>query len=280
MLGRRVSPAGCLARWLAAVAAGGLMAAGWPAACQTASPAGDDDINPDRPGIADGSQVIGPGRFQVEAGLQAEFRRDGDARERTLFLPTLLRLGIDEAWELRLETSGYVWDRVQGPGSAAATSEGASPVSLGVKYHFLDSAGPQRPSMGVILRVFPASGSGPFRTEHTTADLRLVADWDLAPKWSLNPNVGVALYESGGRTFEAALVAATLGYNPTPALNLFVDTGVQSPEARRGRTSVIFDAGAAYVIGHDLQVDVSVGAGAAGETPPHPFVSAGISKRF
>ena len=43
---------------------------------------------------------------------------------------------------------------------------------------------------------------------------------------------------------------------------------------------MIYDAGVAYIVGHDIQLDLSVGTGAAGLTPPHPFVSAGISKRF
>ncbi len=61
-------------------------------------------INPDRPGIADGSNVIGVKRLQIETGLQEEFRRDGDSREHTIFIPTLIpsaliitgRLGLRE----------------------------------------------------------------------------------------------------------------------------------------------------------------------------------------
>lgn len=44
-------------------------------------------INADRPGIADGSTVIGSHRIQIESGLQEEFRRDGDSHEHTLFFP-------------------------------------------------------------------------------------------------------------------------------------------------------------------------------------------------
>ena len=258
----------------------GLALAAAPAVAQTVAAPAEDYINPDRPGIADGSNVVGTGRFQAELGVQQEFRRDGGTRDRTLFVPTLLRFGLSRDWELRVETNAYIWDRVSDPATGVTKSEGASPVSLGVKYHFQDSAGLQQPSLGAILRVFAPSGSGAFRTSHTTADLRLAADWDIAPKWSLNPNIGVAIYESNGRTYEAGLFAATLNYNPSQVLNLFVDTGAQSPETEQGRTAVIYDAGAAYIIGHDIQLDVSVGTGAAGSTPPHPFVSAGISKRF
>src|SRR6266852_6252827 len=58
-----------------------------------------DLINPDRPGIADGSTVIGKGRFQIETGVQGEFRSDGRATDHTLFTPTLIRIGINDKWE-------------------------------------------------------------------------------------------------------------------------------------------------------------------------------------
>lgn len=196
-------------------------------------------------------------------------------------MPTLLRVGIDDRWEVRIEGNTYSRKRSYDPASGVTDTDGVAPTSLGVKYHFIDSAGFGRPSVAVIARIFPPSGSGAFRTGHTTGDVRLVADWDFAPKWSLNPNVGVAEYEDdAGRPYTAGLFATTLNYNPSKVLNFFADTGIQGPEARNGRTSVIFDVGTAYIIGHDLQLDLSVGTGAAGRTPPRPFIAAGISKRF
>lgn len=101
------------------------------------------------------------------------------------------------------------------------------------------------------------------------------------PQWSLNPNVGVAIYEDDARRlYTAGLFAATLNYNPSKSLNFFIDTGLQSPETKHGRTAAVVDIGAAYVIGRDIQLDFSAGSRVAGKTPPRPFLSAGISKRF
>jgi len=36
----------------------------------------------------------------------------------------------------------------------------------------------------------------------------------------------------------------------------------------------------AYIVGRNVQLDVSVGTGVNGQTPPHPFVSLGVSFRF
>src|SRR5438046_2731410 len=60
-------------------------------------------INPDRPGIADGSMTVSRGTFQVEMGAE----RDDQRRERDLSTPTLLRYGITTAFELRVEGAGY-----------------------------------------------------------------------------------------------------------------------------------------------------------------------------
>lgn len=121
-----------------------------------------------------------------------------------------------------------------------ARAGGIAPMSVGLKYHFIDAVGSQRPSVGVIVRFFPRSGSCNFGTTRTTGDFRIVADWDFLPEWSLKPNVGVVFYESDGRRLYAAgLFAETLTYNPNKSLNFFIDTGLQSPEARHGRSAVI-----------------------------------------
>jgi len=238
-----------------------------------------DLINADRPGIADGSTVVGPITFQIESGVQEEFRRSGNDREHTFFIPTLLRFGIDSRWEVRIE--GNTFTRVTTFDSVNNHIAGFAPVSLGLKYHIYDSNKDQL-SLGTIVRVFPAWGSKEFRTQRTTGDIRLAADWNFAPglKLSLNPNVGVGRYEDDqGRPFTAGLFALTLNYLPTKKLNPFVDLGVQFPEAKNGQTSAILDGGMAYIIGRNLQLDASLGTRVHGDTGPRPFLAFGISWR-
>lgn len=246
-----------------------------------AQPAADDDnINPDRPGIADGSNVVGAGRVQIETGLQHEYRNSDGRAARTFFIPTLVRLGIASVLELRLEGNIYTWVKSSDTVRGADRSEGAAPVSVGFKYHVAD-AGAGQPSLGVIGRVFPPSGSGDFRTTRTSGDLRLAVDWDFAPRWSLNPNLGIARYDDGAQgMYTAGLLALTLSYNPRKDFSVFIDAGAQTPETRHGKTAVTIDVGAAWVVGQNLQFDFSAGTKAAGQTPPRLFLAAGISRRF
>ena len=252
-----------------------------PAGCSVSTMDSSDLINPDRPGIADGSRVIGPGQAQLEIGLQEEHRESGTGnRTTTSYVPTLIRFGVSERFELRVETNSVTWTQSTTNGAADPRTIGYSPVSLGFKYALYDSHSDNRRSLGAIVRVFPPSGSAGFGNDRYTADARLAADWDFAPHLSLNPNVGIARYEDGqARSLTAGVGALTLNYVPTERLNPFVDMGAQTPEEVGGTTSVILDAGLAYVIGRDIQLDVSMGRGVHGTTPPRPFVGAGVSVR-
>lgn len=254
-----------------------------PAFSQTSS-GGSDAINPDRPGIADGSNVVGSGIFQIESGAHWEFRRDGDNREHTFFVPTLLRFGIGSRWEARIE--GSTFTRVTTFDATGKTDEtsGLAPTSLGFKYHIYPSKDDDsKLSLGTIVRVFPTWGTDEFRPQHTTGDIRLAADWEFAPALkhlSVNPNIGIARYEDDqGRLFTAALYAATLSFLPTPSLNPFIDVSVQSPEASKGRTSVILDGGVAYTFKRNFEVDASIGTRVHGTTGPRCFLEFGLSWR-
>jgi len=237
----------------------------------------NDLIDADRPGIADGSSVIGARRVQVETGVQEEVHR----REHLFFVPALIRLGISDRLEFRVEGNTFTQTSDTDPTGVTRHVSGLAPFSLGLKYHIADS-GAGHPSLGVIVRVFPAWGTSDFHTHHVTGDLRLAADWAFAPqlKLSLNPNVGVGIYEdSHGKTFATGLFALTLNYLPRKRLNPFIDVGIEAPEERNGRVAVIIDTGVAYIVGHNVQLDASVGTGAHGQTPPHPFASLGVSFR-
>ncbi|HEV7426960.1 MAG TPA: transporter [Thermoanaerobaculia bacterium] len=221
-----------------------------------------DLINADRPGIADGSAVVGRGIFQLEAGLE----RDHDAVDRSIATPLLLRYGISKAFEMRVEGNGYVHSN---------GGSGFAPLSLGAKYHFLDA-----PSLGIIARVFPPSGTGAQRSHATTTDVRLALDINLGEKWALNPNVGVASQDDGAGRFTAALTALTLQYNISDRANVFIDGASQSPEEHGGGASLVFDAGTAWIAGNNTQFDISAGWRARGTKPTNLFLAAGISRRF
>src|SRR6478735_7837738 len=192
-----------------------LVAAVAPAAAQSA-----DTINADRPGIADSSGVVQKGMLQIEFGAQWE-RRDG---ERSEFFPALFRVGVTDRFEARVEGNTFSSDDVNG-----VRSSGLGSTSIGFKYAF-EEQHDRRPGVGVIARSFPAWGTGSFKPDQATADVRLAADWEFAERWTLNPNAGVGWYEGEPDHSWTALVAATLSYAPRPALSWFIDANGNLPE--------------------------------------------------
>lgn len=234
----------------------------------------EDLINADRPGIADSSTTVRRGTVQVEAGVERDDATADGVAQHTLSTPALVRYGLSDAFELRVEGNGY--QRVAG----SDRSSGWAPASVGAKVHLMSEDAPHhRPSLGVIARLFVPSGSGDSRSRTFTGDVRLAADLDLSERWAVNPNLGLRFDDANGR-FTAALAALTIQYNFSPRLNIFVDGGMQAPEQRHGTSSVLLDSGVAWIVGSSTQLDAAIGWGAHGETPPRIFWSAGLSRRF
>jgi hypothetical protein len=236
----------------------------------------DDGIDSDRPGFADSSKVVPRSRVQLEAGFQREVRRvDEDPRRQTI-LPALLRLGVADKWEARLESELFAWTRHPD----GTRSEAWAPYSIGFKHQLLEAQG-SKPTFGVIARLSPPSGSKVQRTQHTTGDMRLAADFELGPQWSINPNIGFGWDEDNeGRRFSTRLLAMTLAYKPMDRLEVFADFLVQDPEAHGAGSGVIYDAGIAYRVSRDVQLDFSFGSRGSGSTFPRNFLAAGFSVRF
>ena len=245
---------------LAAIAAAVALCA-TPAAAQD-QPQDQDLINPDRPGIADGSKVIAPGQFQLETGLQYERHDVG-----FVFVPTLARVGVLKRLEFRVEGNTV---------THANGNTGFAPISVGAKLALVQSD--NGPTLGVIVRGFPASGTSEFKDRHFTTDVRVVADIPLGDKFSLNPNAGAARYEDSGQLYTAGVFALTFNYQPTEHLNPFLDVGYLSSTGAGTRAAVTLDGGVAWILGSDVQLDFSVGQGLNGDAP-RPFVAAGISIR-
>ena len=266
-----------LASLLASMAVGTWMLTAGPAAVA----AEDDEISPDRPGIAESSGVVGRGRAQIEVGVQQEARNDGIRRTRTLLVPALFRIGASEKVELRIEGDTYTREKLSQPTGPGERSEGMAPTSLGLKARVADAVGGAKAPAAVIARFFPRSGTGNFKSAHATGDVRLVADFEVAPRWTFNPNIGIGAYEDDDQQrYTTGLLAGTLDYQASQAVKLFIDSGVQFRERRHGKTGAIVDLGVTYLVGRDTQLDVSIGGRVTGITFPRRLLSVGVSRRF
>ena len=242
-----------------------------------------DAISTDRPDVVESSDVVGRGRVQIETGFQSERDVDGGFRTRTRTTPTLLRIGIQDALELRLETDGLTLSRSDGAAPAAGSSQrGWSDVALGVKWHVQDGdEGNGVPGMAWLLHLDADTGSSAFRGQGIRPSLRFVGEWELAHEMSVGVMPGLVLDRNAeGRRFVAGILAVTLGKGWTPAWRSFVELAAQQIASKRNGGSVVtFDAGATYLVNDALQLDVSLSRGLTREAPDLAW-GVGASFRF
>jgi hypothetical protein len=221
----------------------------------------DDIINPDRPNVANSSQVVGKSRVQLEAGVQWDRQRDADAHVRTLTTPTLLRIGVAGALELRVETDGRTIEHATDPATGAHTvSAGWADLSAGVKWHLADQEGP-RPSLGLIVEAALPTGSRALRGNGFRPNVELPAEWDLGHEWSLG--VMPAVSRDSDATYGA--FAASLGKAFSERLHGFAE--VAAPQIGHGSTQTLVDAGVSWLVNRDCQLDAMVVHGLNRQTP-------------
>jgi hypothetical protein len=238
-----------------------------------AAHADDDTINPDRPDVAESSQVVGARRVQLEAGLQWDRQRDPDVHVRTLTTPTLLRIGLSDALELRLETEGRTIAHASDPATGEHTVDAGWADSLaGVKWHIADQDG-MRPSIGLIAEVALPTGSRALRGTGFRPVLSLPADWELGNEWSftLMPGVGRDSDEENGGTgarYTYGVFAAALGTAFSERLHGFAELAApRIARAAHGGTQAVADAGVSWLVNKDCMLDVMVVHGLNRNTP-------------
>ena len=231
----------------------------------------DDSINTDRPDIANGADVVGGGHWQLETGLAGDKSRDG----RSLSTPLLLRVGLSEDWELRIDGDGY--QRQSGGG---ASLHGWGDVGLGSKWHWRDGDG-LTPSLGVLGHVSFATGSGAFRGQGTRPELDLAMEWDLGKGYDLSVMPG--LYRDSndaGQHYTGGVLALSLGKAIDDKTHGFVElAGQQLASNRNGGKLVTLDTGVSYALSNDTQVDAAVFRGLNHASPDWQW-TVGFSVRF
>ena len=224
--------------------------------------AADDGIVTDRPDFVESSNVVGRGRFQIETSVLAERDKQDGMRARTYSTPTLLRYGVSDVLELRVETDGRTVEH------AGGSTAGYADTALGVKWHVQDEAA-GRPSVGVLLHADLPSGSRAWRGQGVRPSLRVAAEWELPGGMSLGvmPGVGQERTDAGKR-YGYGIVGVVLGKELTPQWRAFVE--VAAPQIARsadGGTVATFDAGMAWLLSERCQLDTMLALGLNRRSP-------------
>ncbi len=242
-----------------------------------------EPIVTDRPDFVESSAVVGKGRLQLETSVAVERNRIARTRERTTSTPTLLRFGVSDTVELRVETDGrlrYRVDSHDGGGEEHERLRGAADTAVGLKWHALDESG-MLPAVGVLLHADVDSGSTAFRGDGVRPSLRVAAEWELPGGVGVGLMPGIVRERAGdGGHVVTGLFAVVVGNNWTERLRTFVE--LAAPRIARGKdggSAATFDIGASWLVNHNCQLDAMLSRGLNSRTPDLAF-TVGLSVRL
>ena len=258
-----------------AIAAFTLATAMFPAHAQK------DPISTDRPDFVESAKTVGEGRWQIETSVAYERDSNAGVKTTTFTTPSLLRYGFAPTWELRVESDGHTRQKTRDSVASTTTSErGASQTSVGLKWHTHDGDD-TLPAIAWLLHADLETGSRAFRGQGVRPSLRTVFEWELPPDFSVGLMPGV-IYDTTEthRRHAAGILAVVLGKSWTERFRTFVEiSGQRIASSRDGGSTVTYDAGAAYLLSNDVQLDTAISWGANRNTPDF-FWTVGLSVRF
>jgi hypothetical protein len=155
-------------------------------------------------------------------------------------------------------------------GAGTLREEGFSDISLGFKWHTHDGeAGSISPSVGWLIHTDISSGSTEFRGRGARPSLRGVAEWEFPYDLSLGVMPGVIYdFDQEDRGFIGGIFGLVVGKSWSDNFRTFLEVaGQQLTSKEHGGNVITYDAGAAYLIRSNLQVDTAASIGATDDTP-------------
>lgn len=247
-----------------------------------------EGIETDHPDFVQSATTLSPGIFQIETSVKQE-REEG---EDVLMTPTLLRLGVAEHLEFRMETNGWAKLSANGHGSDEALAEsiegedeeggdesGMTDLSLGLKLN-LSEAEEGRPATAVLLDVLLPSGDDAFKGHGARPSLRVVAEWELGEHWSTGIMPGIKRENEGEGAYTAGIFGAMLMHHWNENVRTSIEIALpQIASDDHGGTEALAELGTAWRVSENLQLDAAVGAGLNDDSPDHE-ISLGLSMRF
>lgn len=234
---------------------------GW--ATDRSRPADDyaSALETDRPDISEASSAVGRHRFQIETSLAYSRDRDSGTTTHNYSLPTLLRFGISDPIEVRLESDVFAVQRESGVG----TTNGATDLAVGMKAHLTDGGG-AAPSLGVLAHLGLPTGRDEFSANGVEPEIKVLADWDVVQDLALGVNVGADLpvRDAAGDKFARFLYSAAFSH-PIPGLRdrwrAFVEAAGIIPVQSGKSDAHVFNTGTAFLITPNLQLDAFAAIG-------------------
>ncbi len=237
----------------------------------------NDSIAPlstDRPTYSIAPNVVPKRTFQVETGFLFEKEStDLDDIDNLYLGMTLLRYGLFQNFEIRLE--GTYRQMVIQPNdeSPDSTISGLGAVKVGLKFNITEEKGIV-PNLGFVADItLRHIGKDGFHPTYSYSAARFVAANTLSKNFSLGYNLGFAYNGENADGF--FIWSVVLNYTMFNSISLFAETYGTFDNNNLPHND--FDAGIVWQIRHNMQVDITAGTSFSSSVS---FVNAGFSWRL
>jgi len=256
----------------------GFPVAAWGAdADSTAADPWQDTISPDRPGAATPPSVLGRGTFQIETSIEsASARAGGVPTVTTVDFPTLLRLGVGHALELRLESNTLSHQASGVPGSPT----GFADLSLEAKWSLIRDSRGLTPAFALLPAVSIPTGSSDFSAGQAQPGLGALFGWTLRSGIALNLGAGATdvVDDSGAHSWQLGWEGA-VGIPLQRHWAVSSDVFLTDPLARGSSVEWGADAGVEFYPNPDTQFD-AIASYTFGDPTDATSVQIGFSRRW
>ena len=228
-----------------------------------------EPITPDRPGFSTGTYTVELGLTHLELGFQSDYGNNAGDPD-TFTAPLInVRVGLTPSTELNILLDGWSQERT---GSSTVTS--TSDMLLGAKNRLVTADKYNLSLLGFVsLPTGNAPDSGNF-----TPFLGLLWDYEITPDIGAFGTLQFISFVEGGVRSNNFQPAVGLSFTHTDKLSTYIEYYRDMSLNLNTNDIDMFDAGFAYLLTDDMQVDVNFGYSINRDASD--FIGAGFAIRF
>ena len=238
-------------------------------------------IGTDRPDFVESSSTVGKGNVQIEGSVAFDETEILGTEVENWTTPFLFRVGIADAWELRLESDWFVRSTLEeGEGAPELTTNGVFDFAVGVKWAFFAPETGGAPAMAALVHADLPTGSDEFRGSGTRPSLRFVAEWALEGDWGIGVMPGIRYDRDDSGRFTSGIFGAVVGKGLTDSLRAFVEIAFeQIAKDQHGGNVGFVDFGGTFLLNPRWQLDAAAVVGVTEQATDFGF-TVGVSGLF
>ena len=230
------------------------------------------NIRADRPGQTVTAQVLQPGRFQLETGVQRPFVSHAPAPSLTT---ATLRVGFFNSMELRVSQPHFSGAASAPSETGTVTGGGWAPAVVGVKLMLSPNYNTRTQVAVLVESALPNTGSIGLRRSTWGPGGRLLVSEQLGERYGLEANFGFSQRGMTVKDIHDGQFLGTLALNGplTRSTGFFVEAyGVGRATLNTGTTGGLYWRPAPQV-----RLDITAGKSLSGEAAGSSTVGAGLT---